>query len=93
MWAVNVCFTDKPEVHKSARLYGDGIRESTISLRFLKLEISTFVFVFLRMNKLVPGFLLGFPPFGAFIIIFSMEKRCIYIKIKSNKRKECYFQR
>jgi hypothetical protein len=33
------------------------------------------------------GFLPGFPPFDAFLIVVSMGKRCIYTKSKCNKRK------
>jgi hypothetical protein len=52
VWVVTVCFTENLRFI-NLHDYGDGIRESTILLRFLKLEISTFVFVFLHMNKLV----------------------------------------
>ncbi len=40
----------------------------------------------------VAWFLLGFPPFDAFLINASMGKRYIYVKIKSNKKEQCFIE-
>jgi hypothetical protein len=68
--------------------YRDGIHESTISLRFLgiiwrflRLEVSAFVFSY------SVGYLSAVPPLDVFLIVVSVGKRCIDIKIKRKKIK------
>ncbi len=41
-----------------------------------KLKISSLVDCFLGFLK---SFLSGFPPYDAFLVVVSIEKRCIYI--------------
>jgi hypothetical protein len=53
-----------------------------------KLEFPLWVFLYKFLKqKGWYGFLSGFPPFGIFYIVASVGKRCIYIFIKCNKRK------
>ncbi len=49
-----------------------------------KLEFSSLIDCFSHRGGMI---LSGFPPFNAFLIIVFMGIRCIYIKIKCNKRK------
>jgi hypothetical protein len=53
------------------------------------LEFSSLIDCFLRISETIRvvwyGFLSGFPPFNAFIIVVSIGKRYIYILIKCNK--------
>ncbi len=78
---------NRDEIHESTIL----LRFLGIILRFFRLEVSTFVlplykmlfvfdcFVVISETIGVYGFLSGFPPVDAFLIVVSMGKRCIYI--------------
>jgi hypothetical protein len=79
-------------IHKSTI----SLRFLGIILRFLRLEVSTFGFAFLEQSWVFfidwwfcmdfwnyrgwYGFLSGFPPFDAFIIVVFMGNRCVYVK-------------
>jgi len=53
-----------------------------------KLEFSLLIdcFVWISETKGVVWFFVRFSFFRAFLFVFSMGKKCIYVKIKYNKR-------
>jgi hypothetical protein len=65
----------------------DGIHKSTISLRFLRiilrflrLEVSTFAFVFLQYASLIDWFYSSYRFYGNYVFIYMYKQRVIIEK-------------